>query len=345
MSGSAVGISFIEKSQPQKVIIDVHHHVCPDVFMERVTNVTYVRDPSLPPVGKGAMFMDGKMPYHSVDGSLEFMKKAGITFALTSITAEERTYHLPIEEEIKYLKACNEYQMDMVNTHPTKFGAFLSFPLSSAEHGVAGIQEIRKTYGDKFDGLLLPAEMKGTFLGDAHYVPILEELNKERTVVFTHPMTKENMGGMMSTFSQACVEFMFQTTRTITTLLVSGAFSKYPNIKWIFPHMGGTFPYIAHRLELYHQIENIFDKLWEHKNVYFDTAGSFSEAQWNSGIKPEQLLAGSDAPYQNFLSLGQSKWLSEQNIDLVRNKDNVCFKNAFTLFPRLEKLFAEKLNN
>jgi predicted TIM-barrel fold metal-dependent hydrolase len=183
----------------------------------------------------------------------------------------------------------------------------------------------------------------GYYLGDTHFVPILEELNKEPTVIFTHPTTKENMGEMMSTFSQAAIEFMFQTTRTITTLLVSGAFRKYTNIKWIFPHMGGTFPYISHRLELYHQIENIFDKLWEHKNVYFDTAGSFGEVQWHSGIKPEQHLAGSDAPYQNCLTMDQSKWISELNIDIVRTMDNVCYKNAFVLFPRLEKLFSEKL--
>jgi predicted TIM-barrel fold metal-dependent hydrolase len=83
----------------------------------------------------------------------------------------------------------------------------------------------------------------------------------------------------MGSFSQAAVEFMFQTTRTIVILFVIGTFNKYPNVHWIFPHLGGTFPYIAHRVELYNQVENIFDKLREHKNVYFDTAGAFSEVQ------------------------------------------------------------------
>jgi hypothetical protein len=39
----------------------------------------------------------------------------------------------------------------------------------------------------------------------------------------------------------------------------------------------------------------------------------------------EQLLAGSDAPYQNCYSVDQPKWLSELNIDIIRSKDNVRF--------------------
>jgi predicted TIM-barrel fold metal-dependent hydrolase len=218
-----------------------------------------------------------------------------------------------------------------------------NLPLEYSEAAIAGIKDLRKTYGATYDGFLFPAEFKGIYLGDACFVHILEELNKQPTVIFTHPTTKENMGDMLSTFSQAAVEFMIQATRNITTLLVSDAFSKYKNIKWIFPHMDGMFLYIAHRLELYQQIENIFEKLWEHKNVYFDTAGAFSEIQWHSGIKPEQLLAGSDTPYQNCFSLDQSKRLSELNIDIARNKDNVCYQNDFVLFPRLHKLFAGKL--
>jgi hypothetical protein len=50
---SASGVKFIEKAQPQKVIIDVHHHVAPQVFLQKHANDSKIkRNPSLPPVGK-----------------------------------------------------------------------------------------------------------------------------------------------------------------------------------------------------------------------------------------------------------------------------------------------------
>jgi predicted TIM-barrel fold metal-dependent hydrolase len=93
--------------------------------------------------------MSGNVPHISVEGDLAFMERTGITFAVTSITAEESTYHQPIEDEIKYLQDCNEYQMDMVSKNPTKFGAFLNFPLSCPEHAIAGIQDVREKYGNR----------------------------------------------------------------------------------------------------------------------------------------------------------------------------------------------------
>jgi hypothetical protein len=46
------------------------------------------------------------------------MEKTGITFAVTPITPEESIYQEGIEEESRYLKECNEYQIEMVENHP-----------------------------------------------------------------------------------------------------------------------------------------------------------------------------------------------------------------------------------
>lgn len=327
------------KIKNKNIIIDVHHHVAPESFINKYKNMKFIRDSSLPKVDEGALFMDGKMPHATIEEDLDFMDKSGITFAITSITAEESNYHKTIKEEIAYFDECNEYQMKMVNKNPKRFGAFLNFPLSDIDIAINKIYEIKKEYNNNFYGFLLPAEYKTIYLGDNYFIPIYEELNKSETVIFVHPTTKENADGMLSTFSQAVEEFMFQTTRTISTLLVNDIFDRYKNIKWIFPHMGGTFPYIRHRFELYHKYENVFEELWKNKNVYFDSAGSFSEVQWNAGIYNEQILAGSDAPYQNYNYKDKNKWTSELNIDIIRDKENICYKNAFILFPKLKDLF------
>jgi predicted TIM-barrel fold metal-dependent hydrolase len=44
------------------------------------------------------------------------------------------------------------------------------------------------------------------------------------------------------------IEFGTDTTRAIARLLFSGAAARYPEIRWIFSHAGGTAPFLAERL-------------------------------------------------------------------------------------------------
>jgi hypothetical protein len=108
---STAGVKFVGKCQTQKVIIDVHHHIAPDVFLQQHDNDDKKkRNSSLPPIFPGAMLMDANTPHISIQSDLNFMENTGITFALTSFTAEESIYHQPIEDEVKYLQDCNKFQ-------------------------------------------------------------------------------------------------------------------------------------------------------------------------------------------------------------------------------------------
>jgi len=38
------------------------------------------------------------------------------------------------------------------------------------------------------------------------------------------------------------LEFVFDTTRTVSDLVFAGVFTRYPGIQWVFTHSGGTLP-------------------------------------------------------------------------------------------------------
>ncbi len=43
-------------------------------------------------------------------------------------------------------------------------------------------------------------------------------------------------------------EFIFETTRALANLIYSGTLERYPNIRLQVAHLGGTAPFVAHRL-------------------------------------------------------------------------------------------------
>ena len=48
--------------------------------------------------------------------------------------------------------------------------------------------------------------------------------------------------------SQSSIEYGTHTTRTIVSLLESGMAARYPNIRWVFAHAGGTMPFLLARI-------------------------------------------------------------------------------------------------
>jgi predicted TIM-barrel fold metal-dependent hydrolase len=84
--------------------------------------------------------------------------------------------------------------------------------------------------------------------------------------------------GLYSTF---LYEFVFDTTRAVVNLLYHGVFDRYPDIRWLIAHAGGTIPFIAYRtslLTLYPAIaqnlgiSGIDDQNADYAELFYDTA-------------------------------------------------------------------------
>ena len=88
-------------------------------------------------------------------------------------------------------------------------------------------------------------------------------------------------------------------------MLITGTLHRYPDIKWILSHAGGTIPYIAWRLSLM----NVFPEKTANmplgvvtylRRLYYDTALSTSPYAMNalsSLVKNSHILFGTDWPF------------------------------------------------
>lgn len=99
----------------------------------------------------------------------------------------------------------------------------------------------------RLDGVALPSNAGGTYLGDPAWNPLFDELDRRGAYVFVHPNWppyEPPLGG----YPIWLHEFPFDTTRAVVNLLYSGTLERCPNLRLQLAHLGGTVPFIAHRV-------------------------------------------------------------------------------------------------
>src|SRR5262245_58765988 len=89
------------------------------------------------------------------------------------------------------------------------------------------------------------------WLGDESLVPVMEELNRRRAIVYTHPTVANCCRNVLPDVHYSVVELSTDTTRAIANVIFSGAAARFPDIRFIFSHAGGTMPFIYQRFVAY----------------------------------------------------------------------------------------------
>ena len=214
--------------------IDVHHHILPPEYVKEVGGSAIGA-----PAGR-----PGAPPW-SAAASVEVMDQLGIETAITSVSAPGIPLNDPKAVE-RLARTCNVFAKQMTVDHPRRFGMFAVLPLPDIE---ASLAEVRYAFEElSADGIVLHTNYRDVYLGDAHFSPLMEELNRRKAVVFVHPTVCQCCLGVQLGVPTAILEFPHDTTRTIVSMLFHGTFKKHPEIRFIFSHAGGTVPFLINRI-------------------------------------------------------------------------------------------------
>jgi predicted TIM-barrel fold metal-dependent hydrolase len=308
--------------------IDVHHHILPPPYMLRA------RDRILEISDRDHSALLNWTPARAI----EEMDRTGISTAITSLGLPG-VWFGGVEAARSLARGCNEYAAQMVKDYPGRFGLFAAVPLPDTE---GSLREIAYAFDVlKADGVGLVSDYDDKWPGDPAFVPVFEELNRRKAVVFVHPTAPSCCSHLMPGVAASTVEFLFDTSRAIISFLVNGTFSRFPEIRFIFCHAGGTMPMLAARTNSF--VERHKDMaqrvpdgvLNELKKLYYDVANSVnpsSMAALTAVVPTSQLLFGSDFPYvpPAITSNGLDHFGLSATDLLAINREN-----AVRLFPRL----------
>ena len=201
-------------------------------------------------------------------------------------------------------RACNETGAKMASDYPGRFGLFAVLPLPFDIDG--SLKEIEYSFGKlNAKGVALATSYGDKWLGDPLFTPIFDELNRRKAVVYTHPSTADccvtaSGDDLIPTLDSANLEFRVDTTRTIMSLILSGASKRYTDCRFIFSHGGGVMPFLNGGL-LSRPAEP-GSRLSEFRRFYYDTAGIANPLQMSvvkQVVGVSQIVFGTDFPYGN----------------------------------------------
>jgi predicted TIM-barrel fold metal-dependent hydrolase len=270
--------------------------------------------------------------------SVEDMDKSGVATAMVS-TSEPSVWFGDNEAARKLARECNDYGARLMSDHPGRFGMFSTVPLPDVDGCLREIEYSQDTL--KADGVCLMTSYQGKYPSDPAFAPVMSELNRRKAVVFFHPVKAECCKDLQPDLAPGLIELGTETTRAIASLLFSGATSRYPDIRFVFSHGGGTMPYLmtrfaalAARPDMAQRLPN--GLLHEVQKLFVDTASFYSEYPWPALLKlmpVSQILFGTDFPFASAAEV--AKGLSGVGLK-TGDLQAIERGNALEMFPRLK---------
>jgi 6-methylsalicylate decarboxylase len=262
------------------MIIDVHAHYYPRRYLELIGR------PDLPPI------MAAALAVQSTAERLLLLDQNGIDTQVLSVS-QAQPYLPDPAAAAEAAKVGNEEYLSLCAAHPGRFLAFAALPLPHVDQALAEIGRVAAA--DAVVGFTLGCSVAGRQLDDPLFEPVLAELDRRGAVVFLHPVGQEDTPWLSGHNLVWMVGAPFEDTAAALRLVLSGVPERFPNLKFIVPHLGGTLPFLFARIGA-KSAEAVGNGL---RTMYFDTVSGSAEALASAGrlYGTGRLLFGTDYPY------------------------------------------------
>lgn len=303
--------------------IDLHHHFAPPAWLADV---------------RGRPLLQPANTRWTPEQSIEDMDRGGVAAAVVSITNPGLWFGDPAQSR-RLARACNDYGAKLMRDHPTRFGLFAAMPLPDVD---ATLKEIEYAYDTlKVDGVGLFTSYGDTWLGNPAFRPVMEELNRRKALVTVHPTTADCCRNLSYApgIGPGTIEYGTDTTRAIIGVTFNGDTTRFPNIRFIWSHAGGSAPFLAGRIDgaannAREALPNGF--IAAAKRFYYDTAGAANRGALTSLldlVPASNIVFGTDFP-PGGSSAAVARALADVRLFSERDLQAIGRDNAIGLLPR-----------
>ncbi len=209
--------------------LDAHVHLVPDDY-RAIVDARALSPLPLPPWSREMTleFMDG----YGIDAAVMSLAPPGVWFGDAGMAAE-------------LARIVNDATASLVRSSPARFAGLAVLPLPDVD---AALDELRHALDVlELDGVALLSNVDGIYPGDPRFEPVWTELDRRSAYVFLHPASPPAPAALPE-HPVWLYEFPFDTTRALVNLIYSGTLERAGGLRLQVGHLGGTAPFLAHRI-------------------------------------------------------------------------------------------------
>jgi len=237
---------------------------------------------------------------------------------------------------------CNIYNQrisELVKTYP---GRFIGAGILPVDEPLLIKDELRRIKNLGLKVLSLASSYEGKYLDDPMFDEVFDFAGSNNMPVHVHPQIMNPIGQerVRDPLLSPVLEYVFDVSMCVGKMMMSGVFTIYPKVNFIFAHFGGVLPIVKERFDSTYSMlrkRNFVKDLGKNpgeyfSRLYFDMSGTRSNGSLQSALEmtdEKHILWGSDFPAnQNFkdsLSVISQSILSadKRNLILGENLSNL----------------------
>ena len=288
-------------------VIDVHNHYYPPAFIDALRSGTSALKVSDDREGNPVLYSPGDANiavrgHRDIAYRQEILDREGVDQQLISLTCPGTLLETPARS-VQLASLVNDALAGVMETRGNRFPALATLPLNDP---AASVREFDRITAMGFRGCLVMGNVNGTPLADQQFWPLWERASDAAAVMYIHPTFPLGVEAMREYWLMPLCGFLFDTTLAAAHLVFAGIPERFPNVRWVLGHLGGTIPYLAERLdrgyEAFAECRKDLSRPPTHylKKFWYDTV-NFDPKALRLAIEfagVDQILAGSDYPHQ-----------------------------------------------
>jgi aminocarboxymuconate-semialdehyde decarboxylase len=293
----------------KSIVVDIHAHYTPRLLLERFEShagdfpgVKLERNDkaaslSFPGDAEARSIMP---PLADLGARRKWMDANAIDHQLVGGWVEGFGYELPAREGLAWSRFQNACMRDALADEP-RFTPLATVPL---QDGALAAEVLAETVDHGFAGVMigtLPKGVAGDNLDDASLDPFWDAAGRLGTAVYLHPQAFCGQARLADYRLDNAIGRLEDTSIAVARLLYSGHLLRFPGLKLVLSHGGGTLPYALGRLARGHA--NLKGKGADPRlgfaAMYFDSCVFDVDALEYLARKagPERVMLGSDSPF------------------------------------------------
>ena len=144
----------------------------------------------------------------------------------------------------------NDTLAEWCTDHTNRFSWISSVPLIDAE---AASRELERSVDLGAIGVIISSNIENANLGEFDLDGFWRKAEAVGVPILIHPVMSVATPRVGKFALAQIAQYTFDTTLGVGSLLMSGVMDRFPKLKLLWSHGGGTYPYLAGRFDIMHQ--------------------------------------------------------------------------------------------